>query len=160
MSEEEEGEAPGEILAVLLDFFEADGWPYEALVDQPVLRLPFRGAAGNWLCFAQAREDQQQFVFYSVYPVLVPSGRRNAMAELLTRANYGLVVGNFELDFEDGEVRYKTSVDVEGTALSRPLVQACVYANVLMMDQYMPAIVALLAEGLEPAEALTRVEGR
>ncbi|MCC7360173.1 MAG: YbjN domain-containing protein [Anaerolineales bacterium] len=154
------GEPPGGIYAVMLDFFETDGWPYEALAGQPVLRLPFRGAAGNWLCFAQAREAQHQFVFYSVYPAPTPAHRRGAMAELLTRANYGLVVGNFELDFADGEVRYKTSVDVEGSALTRPLVRACVYANVLMMDQYLPGLAALLAEGLEPTAALARVEGR
>jgi hypothetical protein len=153
-------EAPGPILAALIDFFSADGWPYEQLAEDTVLRLPFQGMAGNWLCFAQAREDQSQFVFYSVYPVLVPAARRAAMAELLTRANYGLVLGNFELDYNDGEVRFKTSLDVEGAELNPPLIQACVYANVIMMDQYMPGIVALLAEGLEPTEALARVEGR
>jgi len=153
-------EPPGPILAALQQFFEADDWPYELVGDEPVLRLPFQGAAGNWLCFAQAREAQDQFVFYSVYPELVPAAQRAATAELLTRANYGLVMGNFELDYADGEVRFKTSLDVEGSALTLPLIQACVYANVVLMDQYLPGIVALLAEGLEPAVALARVEGR
>jgi hypothetical protein len=153
-------EAPGPILTALVDFFDGDGWPYEKLETETVLRLPFQGMAGNWLCFAQAREEQAQFVFYSVYPVLVPAARRAAMAELLTRANYGLVLGNFELDYNDGEVRFKTSLDVEDAELNPALIKACVYANVIMMDQYMPAIVALLAENLPPAEALARVEGR
>ncbi len=153
-------EPAGPILAALLQFFEDDDWPVERVGDDPVLRLPYEGAAGNWQCFAQAREEQFQFVFYSVYPVLVPADRRAAMAELLTRANYGLVLGNFELDYDDGEVRFKTSLDVEGSRLTGALIQACVYANVVMMDQYMPGIVALLAEGVAPAVALARVEGR
>lgn len=153
-------EAPGPILAALQDFFTADGWPYAPLAGDDVLRLPFQGAAGQWMCFAQAREAHTQFVFYSVYPALAPANRRAAMAELLTRANFGLVLGNFELDYEDGEVRFKTSVDVEGTSLTPPLIQACVYANVTMMDQYLPALTALLVEGLAPADALARVEGR
>lgn len=153
-------EAPGPLLATLMAFFDADGWPYEHLAADGVLRLPFQGVAGNWVCYAQAREAQGQFVFYSVYPVLVPPAGRRAMSELLTRANYGLVLGNFELDFTDGEVRFKTSLDVEGATLTPPLIQACVYANVIMMDQYMPGIVALLDEGLEPTAALARVEGR
>ncbi len=152
--------APGPLLATLMAYFDEDGWLYELRAADAVLRLPFRGEAGNWVCFAQAREAQAQFVFYSVYPVLVPPARRTAMAELLTRANYGLVLGNFELDFNDGEVRFKTSLDIEGAELIPPLIQACVYANVIMMDQYMPAIVALLAEDLEPAAALALVEGR
>lgn len=153
-------EAPGPILTALRAFFDADGWPYAPVAEDSVLRLPFQGVAGNWLCYAQAREAQAQFVFYSVYPALVPPADRRAMAELLTRANYGLVLGNFELDFADGEVRFKTSLDVEGAALTPPLIQACVYANVMIMDQYLPGLVALLAEGLEPTAALARIEGR
>ena len=150
----------GPILSAIRRFFEDDQWPYEMLENEPILRLPFQGAAGNWLCFAQAREPESQFVFYSVYPVLVPEPRRAAMAEFLTRANYGLVIGNFELDYNDGEVRFKSSLDVEGSMLTGPLIQACVYANVVMMDHYMPGIVALLAEGLAPTVALARIEGR
>lgn len=153
-------EAPGPLLASLLDFFEADGWPYDVVPSQAVLRLPFAGEAGQWQCFAQAREAEAQFVFYSVYPVLVPPARRPAMAELLTRINYGLVLGNFELDYADGEVRFKTSLDVEGTTLAPPLIRSCVYANVLMLNLYLPALVALLDEGIEPAAALARIEGR
>jgi hypothetical protein len=153
-------ETPGRILIALINFFEGDEWPYEALTDETVLRLPFEGTSGNWLCFAQAREAQAQFVFYSVYPVQTPAPRRGEMAELLTRINYGLVVGNFEMDYTDGEIRFKTSLDVEGSELTTELIRTCVYANVIMMDQYMPGIVALLSENITPVEALARIEGR
>lgn len=53
----------------------------------------------------------------------VPEDRRLALAEFLTRANYGLFIGNFEMDWQDGEVRYKTSIDVAGDRLSTALVQ-------------------------------------
>ena len=33
------------------------------------------------------------------------------MAEFLTRANYGIMIGNFEMDFNDGEVRYKGALE-------------------------------------------------
>jgi hypothetical protein len=29
-----------------------------------------------------------------------------------------MIIGNFEMDFEDGEIRYKTSIDVEDDSLS------------------------------------------
>lgn len=68
-----------------------------------------------------------------------------------------LIIGNFELDFDDGEVRYKTSVDVEGTRLTIPLIRQVVNLNVVTMDRYWPAIQHTLA-GLAPAEALRRAE--
>ena len=31
-------------------------------------------------------------------------------AEFITRANYGIAVGNFEFDYRDGEIRYKSNL--------------------------------------------------
>ena len=80
------------------------------------------------------------------------------MAEFLTRANYGLIVGNFELDFDDGEVRYKTSLDVEDAELLPALLAHIVYANVTNMDRYLPGIVAVLASSQTPAEAVAQID--
>ncbi len=44
-----------------------------------------------------------------MYPVKAPEEKRLAIAEFVARANDGLRIGNFELDFGDGEVRYKRS---------------------------------------------------
>ena len=76
-----------------------------------------------------------------------PGERMAAVAEFITRANYGLIIGNFELDFSDGEIRYKTSLDVEGDRLSQALIKQLVYTNVLTMDQYLPGILAVLEQG-------------
>lgn len=46
--------------------------------------------------------------------VLWPENKRLAVAEILTRANLGMIIGNLELAFVDREIRYKTSIDVEG----------------------------------------------
>src|SRR5262245_1344418 len=110
------------ILDALNAFFQEDGWPITQMEGRPVLRTAFKGDNGTWSCFAQAREEQQQFVFYSVCQTNTPEGKRPAMAEYLTRANYGLYIGNFELDFNDGEIRYKTSIDVTDTPLTASLI--------------------------------------
>ena len=49
------------------------------------------------------------------YGNIAISADKSSMAqvcEYLTRANYGLTVGNFELDHRDGEIRYKVSINV------------------------------------------------
>jgi hypothetical protein len=61
--------------------------------------------------------------------------RLSAIAEFLTRANYGMTISNFDLDFADREIRYKTSIDVQGDFLSFELIKQLVYANVTMMDE-------------------------
>ena len=153
-------EAAGPIYTAMVDFFEDDKWPYTVVAGEPVLSMHFVGSNGHWVCYAQARDDQQQFVFYSVCPMAMPDFKRVAVAEFVTRANYGMIIGNFELDFNDGEVRYKTSLDVEGTYLSPPLIRQAVYANVLMMDRYLPGLLALVYNDITPADAVAQVEGK
>jgi hypothetical protein len=142
----------------MIDFFKSDGWPYIQLEDRPILSMNFDGKNAKWTCFAQAREEQQQFIFYSVCPVNAPAEKRAVLAEFITRANYGLIIGNFELDFEDGEIRYKTSVDAEGVTLSPALFKNLVYANLSMMDQYLPGIMSMLYSEVSPREMIDQIE--
>jgi hypothetical protein len=149
----------GQILDVVAQFLEEDDWPYTKLEGKTVLRTGFSGENGQWSCFAQALEERYQFVFYSIIPNKAPEERRPAMAEFLTRANYGLLIGNFEMDFSDGEIRYKTSIDVEDDELTPALLKQLLYANVLTMDRYWPGIMAVLYSDISPADAITDIEG-
>jgi hypothetical protein len=149
----------GRILETVSRFFEQDEWPFTQLEDALILKTGFNGDNGQFTCFAQEREQQQQFVFYAVAPVKAPENSRLAVAEFLTRANYGLIVGNFELDFSDGEVRYKTSVDVENAEITEAVVKNLVYANVLTMDRYITGIMRVVYGGATPAEAIQEIEG-
>ncbi len=148
----------GAILDTATAFFQEDGWPFQQLESQPILQIGFQGDNGQWTCFAQAREEQAQFVFYSVCSMNVPEDKLLAVAEFLTRANYGLIVGNFELDWDDGEVRYKTSLDVEGDRLTPALVRQMVYANVVMMDHYLPGLMRVMYGDVSPVQAIAEID--
>ncbi|MBW4501599.1 MAG: YbjN domain-containing protein [Scytonema hyalinum WJT4-NPBG1] len=148
----------GQIFEEIVNFFKADDWPFIQIQGQPALQIAFQGENGKWTCYARTRVEQQQFVFYSVCPVNAPEDKRLAIAEYLTRANYGIVIGNFELDFADGEISYKTSIDVEGDRLSSALIKRVVYANVTMMDEYLPGIMSVIYGDVLPKDAIARIE--
>lgn len=143
---------------LLIRFFEQDNWNFQLSAEKPLLRLPFKGDHGTWNCFAQAIPEQQRVIFYSVMPFPTPEERRVAMAEFITRANYGLLIGNFEMDFRDGEVRYKTSVDVTGGELTYEMIRTLVIANVETLDYYLPGLLRVAMEDCDPAEAVAMVE--
>jgi hypothetical protein len=142
-------------------FFTEDGWSFEQMPERPILRLPFQGKGGRWNCYAQVRvtKDVEQVLFYSVLPLNVPAEKRAAIAEFITRANYGMALGNFELDFNDGEVRYKTSVDVTDQEINPGLLRPLIYTNVLMMDKYMSGLIAVVYADVSPSEAVRQIEG-
>jgi hypothetical protein len=149
----------GKILEKMVNFFKNDDWHFNQIEGKPVLYMAFQGENGQWTCYANARVQHEQIVFYSVCPVNAPENKRQAMAEFLTQTNYGMIVGNFELDFVDGKIRYKTSIDVKGTRLSSALIKQIVYANVAMMDKYLPGIMSVIYSEVSPEEAIAQIEG-
>lgn len=143
-------------------FFEQDDWAYvqlpNARAESTVLQLAFQGDRGRWACLAHCNDPASQIVFYSLCPIQVPADRFTDMTKLLMRANDGLIIGNFELNFETGEIRYKTSLDVEGDRLSVALVKTLVYTNVQTLDTYLPGIISLLEKRCTPVEAIEQIE--
>lgn len=148
--------APTPMLDVVESVLVEDGWPVHRMADGAVISTSVATDSHEWSCFACAFEADQQFAFYSVYPTKIDESVRPAMAELITRANYGLVLGNFEMDFGDGELRFKTSIDTENDRLSPALARTLIYANISVTGHYIPAIDALGSGGTTPAEALAR----
>jgi hypothetical protein len=151
-------QAYGPIFQTVVKFFDDDGWPYEQIEDEEILRLEYEGENGKWRCYANVVEDRQRFLFLSSLANYVPKLMRLEASEYLTRANFGMEVGNFEMDFSDGTVRYRTSVDVEGGELTPVMIKNLVYVNIAVMDQYLPGLAKVVKDGLEPEKAIAEVE--
>jgi hypothetical protein len=149
----------GELADRTKEFFVSDDWKFSELGDG-VLRLGFSGRNGNWTCIARPREDRGILLFYSIAAVNVPEEKRLMVAEYLTRANYGLPLGNFEMDFSDGEVRFKTSLDVEGEEymLTPAMIKSLVYSNVLTMDRYLAGMMAVIYGDASPEQEIAKAE--
>lgn len=147
------------ILEEITNFFTAEDWAFIPFERESLLQLAFEGKHGIWTCHAHAREEQQQLIFYSICPLNAPEIKWLAIAEFLTRANYGLLIGNFEMDFSNGEIRYKTSIDVKNGLLSAALIKQVIYTNVMMMDKYLPGIKLVVEGNQSPVGAIAQVEG-
>jgi hypothetical protein len=145
------------LLEEIINFFIKDDWPFSKIQGESVLQTAFQGQNGKWNCYAKAREEDE-FVFYSIGHVNAPENKRTAIAEFIARANYGTIIGNFELDYDDGEIRYKTSIDVEGSNLTFDLIKQLVYTNVTMMNEYLPGILSVIEGDVEPKDAIAQIE--
>jgi hypothetical protein len=138
----------------IIQFFQSDGWPLMEVEPDATWQLTFKGSQGLWTCYAQVREEFLQFTLYSICPVNVPESKRAAVAELLTRANCYAQLGNFEMEFDSGEVRYRTSLSLDSDILEPALLRPLVYVNVNMMDRFIPAIMAVCYSEQTPLVAL------
>ena len=137
-------------------FFIEDGWSPEKLESAPVYRMKYSDRNGEWTCLAIVKEEHQQFLFYSICPANALEHRRSAILDYLNRLNVILDVGNFEMDMEDGEIRFRTSIDAEEEPLSSTLIKNLVYMNVLTMNHYLPGLIAVNLAGEDPEEVVKR----
>ncbi len=153
--------------ATLLELVEAfiagEDWTADRLEGLPALRLRFHSRHGPLTSIVRVRQSHGQIVWYTQCPIPVPPERRLAVTEFLTRANYGMIVGNFELDVADGDLRFKTFLDLgpepvlDGLPPFARLFGQLVGANLSAMDRYLPGIIEVVA-GRPPIEALAAVE--
>lgn len=146
------------LLEEVVEFFQQQNWDFLE-VEGSSLALQFQGANGCWLCLAKVREARKQFIFYSICPVNAPEEKRLAVAEFLIRANYDLSVGKFELDFTNGEILCKTSVDLAERQLDSPLLGRLVYINLALMDSYLPGIESVIYRDVAAVDAIAQIEG-
>ncbi len=102
------------------------------------------GKHAEWLSLIRIFEKTQRLVVYSLYPEHVPEARLGRLMELITRINYGLILGNFEMDLRDGEIRYKTSIDLESIDISPVMIRNLVFGNFFSVDLYFYAIQAAI----------------
>lgn len=140
-------------------FLTEDEWYPQQLEDRHIYRMGFSGKNGQVSCYAQIRIDLEQFIFYAIAPIKTPEEVRLNIAEFITRANYGLRIGNFEMDFNDGEIRYKSSMDFEAVSLEPELIRNAIYPAVQTMDRYLPGLMSVVYGNKSAEEAVSEIEG-
>lgn len=133
---------PQHLMTAALDFLRTEGWPIPRRIDLEVIELDFEREDVAWTCYLEAREVERQIIFYSTLKEPVPSKRIPGMLEFVARANYGMAIGNFELDADDGELRFKTSIDLADERLTHGLLAELTGLNVAALSTYLPGIPA------------------
>jgi hypothetical protein len=127
------------LIEVVEQFLTAAEWGFERL-DETLLRLAVQGEQGDWVILVQTDEEDQRCIVYSVYPELVPESRREAVAAILIQENYEIPIGNFEMDLTDGEVRFRTSIEVVEGRMTMEWFERMFTVNISMTDGYFALI--------------------
>ncbi|WP_124949519.1 YbjN domain-containing protein [Sulfuriferula thiophila] len=133
--------------------------PATRVPNLPVINLPIENEDGKLNMFIHSHEEAHRvFVYTRPQDLLVPIERIGALADFLTRANYGLPLGNFEIDMNDGEMNFKNSLDISDGVLTTKMVQTLIVFSLECMNRYLPGIRAVIA-GAEPKTAIETIDG-
>ncbi len=94
------------------------------------LRMKHRRVDCGYLFRVQEKEGL--LAVYGILPFLIPESHQSAAMLLITQINYDLIVGNLEMDINDGEIRYKNAIDVEVIGLDDDIVEHLIQSVVAM----------------------------
>jgi len=127
--------------------------------NQTVYKLGIGLENGRADTFIDIRSDAKQVLIFTVFPSNVPANQRIRISEFITRANKGLILGNFELDMEDGELRYKSAYVFDDTfPNSEKVFITNLYTTFNMMDRYLPGIMSVIYANVLPSNAISQIE--
>lgn len=140
-------------------YFKRASWRHSRVAGRSdLIEVVFENAIAQWKSYAKANGGDRAFLFYSVVAVEVPEERRPAVAEFITRVNFGLVTGNFEMDWNDGEVRFKTGIELSGVTPTTELVVALVQPNLAAVQRYQPGLRMVISGETDPDSARAECE--
>lgn len=144
----------------IIKYLDRKNWKYQEVSDKSVVHFGISANNGNIDCVADVREDRNQFVFLSYCTVIAFKNKVDVINEFLARVNYGLLIGDFELNYDSGKIRFKTSMffDEENTP-TQNVIEKTIITNLYMMDLYLPGIMSVLYGAVSPKIAISQIEG-
>lgn len=110
--------------------------------ERGVFKLGFSGDHGDVRMAIAAEEDSVRMVTHPGNKV--PTASRAAICEAITRANYGMKIGCFEMDMEDGELLFKVCHLSGGLPLGDETLEHLVFVGPAMMERYLPAFLSVI----------------
>lgn len=140
-------------------FLDQDETPYRGDSNDGVMLVDMTSEVGSWKVHIQITEndDARLVVIHSQLPAQIPESNRLKIAELLTRINYDLVVGNFELGMDDGEVLFKTTLDLVDGELTQAMFMRMFEINGQTFNKFFAQILGVGFQGVAEKEAVDKV---
>lgn len=137
----------------MTEVLKARDWNFEVDEENQMINTGCRGENGQWKIRAGGVTDYTCAIL-SRFPIDCPQPKRPLCAELLTRINFMLPVGCFEMDLEDGQIFFKTNMPYNQEPPECELLDNLLICNISSMDHYLPVIMQVIYAGVGPAKAL------
>ena len=144
----------GSIMETVLRVINARNWRHLVYGENTMVELSMGCRNSSIRLVANAREKEQQVIVYAITGTKVPPARRAAAAEFVARANHNFFVGGFDLDYDEGVVRFRCGIDVEGGVLTDKMVETLFDMTSFAADTHHERLMQVIYGGVEPKVAL------
>ena len=140
----------------VLDFLKRNGAPdYTAYDDECVITMgmsidkTLKGGYQRIVC------DDFMCIIYSCIRLKADEQSRASVMEYLTRINFTLSYGSFDMDLDDGEIRFRLYLScIDRDSLSDTLIGTHLEAPQFVFEYYCDELRAVMSGTISPKEAL------
>ena len=127
--------------------------------NQVVYKIGMQLENGRVDTFVDIRLEDNQVIIQTIFPNNIPLHHRDRIANFITRANYGLIIGNFEMDYKDGELKYKSAYLYDDTYPNPEIIfMRNLFTSFNMVDKYVPGVMSVVYANISPENAINQIE--
>lgn len=150
-----------QIANAITDYLDKDDWRYSFNEKTGIYRfgLSLKGKLKKITYIIDVKDDE--YLVYAISPLGADENDDKMMAnmaEFICRANYGMKMGNFEMDFQDGEIRFKVHICCKGITPNDDMIKRSIYCPATVFDHYSSGIMDVLFHDVSGKDAVERCE--
>ena len=152
-----------QLVQVTKDYLDSQNWHYQT--EQPNentfifnMNMSMKNKLSSCRLIVAVNNNTIQSL--AICPLKATEDVYGPVVEYLTRANYGLMIGKFEFDYKDGEIRYQSALSCVENVPSMADVERVVDVSFLMMRRYGDGLMKNLMGIGFPEQDVKEAEGR
>lgn len=132
------------LLDRVCDYLNDKEWSFTRFEDRDCLVFNLRLRDGGVRVIVDIWEGAgwSRILVYAIYPTFVPEHRRPAVCEAIARINYANILGCFEMDMADGEVRARTTLESD-VLIGEEMIDRAIRKSLDLADQYQAALLSV-----------------
>ncbi len=130
-----------------------EGWDYEYDEKNELIRFRVHGVNTDFNVFLIVDEEQESLLCNTYITQKISKNKRADVCEFMNRVNYELDNGNLEMDMDDGEIRYRTFLDLSDTAPSKEQILNLIWNGPQCFDTYFSGLMKMIYNNFTPEEA-------
>lgn len=140
---------------IVVEHFGNMGVTFRSDEEQKLVFFTMCGETAIYVCRLRVTHEDTMLQINLQIPILVREAKLRAqVAELVTRANYGLTTGRFDLDPSDGQISFHIGHRIHPAGLDEETVSHLFAVAVITANSYFPALMRLLYGGHTPEDAV------
>ncbi len=133
-------------------------WKAEAMPKEHAFKEERETKYGIVTYYFQIEPELDQFLFYISPEIRLIKEQLLPVAEFVVRANFGMRIGNFELDMKEGKVSFRSGLNFKGQGLSTALIDGAVQPALKAFEEFYPSLEKVFAGIMSPLEAINEAE--